>query len=240
MSRRRSNRRLRVVAAHEIRRLRDPAADTHTRRAPRLLPPTLSDKLVSLICKALLGFLGPGGQQIDNFLLHKYSPAFRNLTSAVKLSTFERLGLFLRVGGTGVKLLWAFVWQERVTQGDRYLNDADVNELGGLAMPYVNMLANAMTGFKHTDGEVQHCKDVYPGDQQCRVGPSPHAKWHEASGNGLLDLILLADDFNGLLRSKLPHAADSPARWPMLEALKSSWFGFWSAASPLDAARSEL
>ena len=169
------------------------------------------------------------------------SPAFRNLTSEVELSTLERLGLFLRVGGTGLKLLWAFVWQERVTAGAGYLDNADVNELGGLAMPYVNMLANAMTGFKHSDSEVQHCKDVYPGDAQCRVGPSPHAKWHEASGNGLLDLVLLADDVNGLLRSKMLHPANGKARWPMLEALKSDWFGFWTRASPHDAAaRTEL
>jgi len=40
--------------------------------------------------------------------------------------------------------------------------------------------------------------DVYPGDDKCR-GYSPHALWHEESANGLLEIALLADYFNGVV-----------------------------------------
>ena len=50
----------------------------------------------------------------------------------------------------------------------------------------------------------------------CRRGPSPHAKWHEVAGTGLLDLMHLADDMNRILQEKLK--VEEPDR---------SWAEFW-------------
>jgi len=168
---------------------------------------------------------------VADFLIKTYTPALRNLTRDVHLTMFEKLGLGLRVAGTGLKLLYAFAWQEQIIKAG-YLNDHEVNDIGGVAMPYVNMLCNALNGFKHSDHEVQSCKNVYPGDDTCRTGPSPHAKWHEMSANGLLDLILLADDINGMLSQKLGRGDAVSRRWPLLKALNSPWFSFWGGWSP--------
>jgi hypothetical protein len=49
------------------------------------------------------------------------------------------------------------------------------------------------SGYPITDEDFQNAVNVYPGEGKCRV-EQPHSKWHEASANGLLDLLLLADD----------------------------------------------
>ena len=49
----------------------------------------------------------------------------------------------------------------------------------GQAIPYVNKLANLLTGYKQPSKDVQN-GIIYPGDKACRVGTSPHAKWHES------------------------------------------------------------
>ena len=86
-------------------------------------------------------------------------------------------------------------------------------ELGGAALPYVNLVADALTGFpKGPSGE------VYPGDEHCRSHSpmAPHAKWHEESAQGLLDLVRLADHVDGLLRQRLRRD-------------DSTWARFWGA-----------
>merc|ERR1719178_213995 len=95
-----------------------------------------------------------------------------------------------------VKMLYAFVWQEWVLvfgPNDKLMLRPGINKLGAALMPYVNSVANVLTGFVHTDQNVQDAKDVYPGDDRCRKVQA-HSKWHEEGGNGLLDLLLLADD----------------------------------------------
>jgi hypothetical protein len=49
-------------------------------------------------------------------------------------------------------------------------------------MPRVNALGNRLTGYKRTEvRRMQEGIDIYPGDQECRFGNLPHAKWHEQS-----------------------------------------------------------
>ena len=101
-------------------------------------------------------------------------------------------------------------------------------------MPYVNLLANALNGFKHTDLNVQRSQRVYPGDVACRVGTSPHAKWHEQAGNGLLDLMFLAAEGDALLRrhqlTSTEHAVAAGSRWS----------SFWKELSPMSMWQDEL
>ena len=49
-----------------------------------------------------------------------------------------------------------------------------------------------LSGFKHTDFNLENSIHVYPGDSTCRV-EQPHSKWHEESASLLLDLVFLVD-----------------------------------------------
>jgi hypothetical protein len=90
-----------------------------------------------------------------------------------------------------------------------------VNKLGAALMPGVNKLANYLTGYLHTDPNVQTCVDVYPADDRCRVQES-HSKWHEENGNGLLDLTFLSDD----MLSVTSKAAKRAAHYKMADGAK--------------------
>ena len=93
-------------------------------------------------------------------------------------------------------MMYAFLWQEWVFvfgPNDELMLRPRINKLGAVLMPSVNAFANMLTGFAHTDDNVQNAEDVYPGDSRCRVQEA-HSKWHEEGGNGLLDLMMLADD----------------------------------------------
>ncbi|KAH8067954.1 hypothetical protein JL721_7173 [Aureococcus anophagefferens] len=82
------------------------------------------------------------------------------------------------------------------------------NDLGAALMPMVNKVANLLTGFAHADADQQRCERVYAADDRCRkLDVAPHAKWHESSANGLLDLALLADDVRKLTSTKARAAS---------------------------------
>lgn len=82
------------------------------------------------------------------------------------------------------------------------------NDLGAALMPMVNKVANLLTGFAHADADQQRCERVYAADDRCRkLDVAPHAKWHESSANGLLDLALLADDVHKLTSTKARAAS---------------------------------
>ena len=181
-----------------------------------MLPPSLADPLVRLIAKLLLPGPDPSGQ--IKFLETVYVPTFRNLTADVKLSFTEKFSLSLKGAGVLLKMVYAFLFQEEVLKWPG-LYDVDANKLGGEAMPYVNMLCNAMTGFKHADPAIQSCKNVYPGDAACRVGSSPHTKWHEQAANGVYDLMKLADEINRIL---VTHKLAK-------QRTASSWLQFWAS-----------
>ena len=57
------------------------------------------------------------------------------------------------------------------------------------------------------------------------MGRSPHAKWHEMSANGLLDLMYLCSYLKGLVENKIPDAA-------LVAEEEGEWFGFWTSISP--------
>ena len=171
-----------------------------------VFPAEIADPLVKLIATIV------AGKDQAEFLTQKYAPTFRNATKDVKLSLATKASLAMRGTGTVMKLVYAFLWQEKMIPWFG-LHDAGINRLGGQAIPFVNKLANMLTGYRQPSKDVQNGINVYPGDANCRVGTSPHTKWHEAAGTGLLDLMHLADDMNRLLQDGL--AADE------------SWMDFW-------------
>ena len=190
-----------------------------------IFSPAIADPIVKLVAGRMLG---PADAA---FLEGSYVPAFRGATSHVKLSLGDRWHLGMRGAGVLLKMMYAFLWQEEIIKGP-WIKDAGLNRLGGEAMPYVNMLGNAMTGYAHPDPTVQSCKNVYPGDAACRVGGSAHTKWHEQAGNALVDLMYLCNDLNALLHQKQADPAAS-VKWASPTSFYESWKAFWNYMSPL-------
>lgn len=183
-----------------------------------IVPAEIVDPMIKLLSQALLD---PSQQ---SFIETDYNPLFQEKIKDIHLSWTEKMTLALKGGGTLLKLAYAFLWQEEVIPWSG-LTNAEINKLGGDAIPVVNMIANAMNGFPHPDKDVQAAYGVYPGDTTCRISLSPHSKWHEQAGNGLLDLMFLTDDVNRLLTSKLHDIDPGPS---MFTGSSTKWLSWWA------------
>ena len=62
----------------------------------------------------------------------------------------------------------------------------------------MNGFSDEISGFAKTDYNVVASKNIYPGDQKCRV-KSPHSLWHEESAMGLLEIVFVADYVNHVI-----------------------------------------
>lgn len=189
-----------------------------------LFPAEIVDPIVRLVANSIMS------KEEAAFLADVYSPRFRNKTVDVRarLSFGDRFSLGLKGVGTLGKLMYAFLWQEEIIPGP-WLRDKDLNRLGGEAMPIFNMLCNAMNGFPHADKDVQAGRNVYPGDKACRVGMSPHTKWHEEAGNGLLDLMFLAEEVDRVIRTHQGSLRHKRKPTPSPGQSSSSWISFWAS-----------
>lgn len=119
-----------------------------------------------------------------------YLPIIDKLTSNLSLDASTRFVLLRQVVATLFKFLYAFLWQEQTLPVPIFLEDGP-NRVGAEILPTLVSLFNFISGFEHTDQNVQASRNVYPGDETCRL--QPHAKWHEVSSNGLLDLAFTVD-----------------------------------------------
>ena len=155
----------------------------------------LPDSWVDSIEAELMNIF-PITEDVKDFLINHYVPEIRGVTADVKLGILEKIGLGLKVFGVLAKLLFSFLWQEWVINLP-FFREPWVNVIGAYVMPYFNSFVNSITGYHHSDANLQENYDVYPGDFWCRK-QQPHAKWHEESANGLLDLVFLADDLYAL------------------------------------------
>lgn len=157
----------------------------------------LPDSLVQALIPVLGNLLKVSQEDID-WLAQVYDPI---LTVAFEEANV-RVGLGMKVEllkrGVGVllKMLYAFLWQEQTIIGPWLYSPPD-NFLGALAMPWVNAVCDFLTGYPHPE-DVAYCGDVYPGSTKCRDVVA-HAKWHEISANGLVDLIYLANNVHQIL-----------------------------------------
>uniref|UniRef100_A0A0G4HHM1 Uncharacterized protein n=1 Tax=Chromera velia CCMP2878 TaxID=1169474 RepID=A0A0G4HHM1_9ALVE len=135
------------------------------------------------------------------FLLDSYLPAFTSAAEKAGItlplrSREERRRVSREGGGTLSTLLFAFLWQENFfgPSADHKRMWKVLNRLGARMMRPLNMFFNRLAGFfagkEAPEGRILL---EYPGAPLCRR-QSAHAKWHEESGLGLVDLLLLADD----------------------------------------------
>lgn len=154
-----------------------------------IAPPAVNDVLIPPLMSAF-GL----SDDVEKFLLNSFIPTIRDATADFSLSLTQRVGLVSKFAGTLLKLLYAFMWQEQ-TFAYKAVYDPTWNLFGALLMPAVNSLANVLTGFNHADASIQQVGEgIYGGQHYCRVkATAPHAKWHEMSANGLVDLGYMAD-----------------------------------------------
>jgi hypothetical protein len=156
--------------------------------------PERATELVQLLGSAILR-----PEQVV-FLTDTYMPEFRAVvTSQMAIGGEDRAVLANQFIGTVMKMAYAFYWQEQIVDRD-HLDDAEAIARGAEMQPVFNAIANDITGFTHVDLEFQQSIDVYPGDAKCRA-EQPHSIWHEQSGNGLVDMALVAQFADQMLRN---------------------------------------
>jgi hypothetical protein len=159
-----------------------------------IFPDAISDKIIHTVMPWF--DFSPEAQA---FLVDSFVPTIRSATSNLHLTIKEKTTLLSKGAGTVIKLLYAFAWQEHFFKYG-LLYDATWNVFGALLIPAMNSLANKLTGFEHPDSSIQKSEAIYPGQEWCRVKhTAPHAKWHEESANGFMDLGYLANDVKILI-----------------------------------------
>jgi len=157
-----------------------------------LLTLQLSEEQVDAVVPTLMdAFNLP--DDIRSFMFDQYLPEIRLATADINLGVLEKGQFQLNTVGTLVKLIYAFLWQEyALTDADIFL-DPEVNQLGYTFMVSVNKFADFLTDFPMLDADLQKGSGIYPGEEWCNP-QEPHAKWHVESANGLMDLMMLADN----------------------------------------------
>jgi hypothetical protein len=135
------------------------------------------------------------------FLIDEYLPEFRRVRASegITFGGEDRKTLGNMFVGTVLKMVYAFYWQEAIVPGP-HISDPEAIARGAEMLPVVNALANQLTGFYHVDEEFQQSINVFPGDARCRAEQG-HAIWQEESGNGLVDMALVAQFVDSVFRS---------------------------------------
>lgn len=160
---------------------------------------TLPDVLVVQLIPVLGKVLAVSQEDVD-WLTYVYDPTLTTAfqQSNVRVPFESRVEIAKRGIGVLVKMVYAFLWQEQTIVGPWLVSPLD-NLLGAFLMPLVNRMGDFLTGYPHPS-YVTDCGAVYPGSTMCRARIA-HAKWHEESANGLVDLIYLTDDVRSILLS---------------------------------------
>merc|ERR1719348_1692696 len=127
------------------------------------------------------------------FIFDVYLPEIRVGTADVSLGFLEHAQFQLNTVGTLIKLIYAFLWQEYALTDSEIFLDPEVNQIGASFMVTINSLADYLTDFPTLDNSLQRGYGIYPGEEWCNP-QEPHSKWHVESANGLMDLMMLADN----------------------------------------------
>lgn len=170
-----------------------------------IAPDDVADEIINVAISAFGNLLS---DDVRVFITETY---VQNIRGAVdfQLTLEEKEALVPIFLGTVLKLLWAFVWQEQTFVYPFQFN-AEWNLAGNLVTPSLFALANNLTKFPHNDDDYQQTKDIYPGQSHCNVKASaPHAKWHEISATGLMDLAFMSDAVRTAIDKA--QARDSPS-----------------------------
>jgi len=150
-----------------------------------MLPRILAGQLMKMLAQIILA------PEESNFIIESYLPALGKATREVSLSVEDCLGILSMFTGTMIKLIYAFLYQEKHLKVPGF-NSAFMIDVGGHHVSFVNSLADLFTGFAQTDSDVNDSVNLYPGQATCKYQQG-HSIWHEVSANGLLDLVYLCD-----------------------------------------------
>jgi len=159
-----------------------------------LLPAWAADKAILFLSFKLIG------EEDADFVYNVYNPqialALKDIKTRIPHDEIVTMGR--RVVGTLMKIVFVFCFQEEMPPIP-FLWKPLSNNIAALILPTWNKIADHISGTPQLDEWVTQSIDVYPGDDTCR-GYSPHALWHEESANGLLEITLLCDYFNGVVQ----------------------------------------
>ena len=86
------------------------------------------------------------GQDDADFLVNQYQPTLFKALSTLSLTLSDRFSLFRKTLGTVIKMLYAFLWQEKVIKWWG-LHGRISNNLGGKLLPTVNKFADLISGY---------------------------------------------------------------------------------------------
>lgn len=133
-----------------------------------------------------------------DFLNNDYLPALHEAVKDVSIEKEEKTKITSIFVSMMIKLLYATFWQEHLIPLPKIQDSPFDIHIGDFLLPYVNDVADRISGIPQTDEAVKTSKNVYPGDSFCR-GYQAHSIWHEESSTGLLELVFLADYINKVL-----------------------------------------
>lgn len=170
---------------------------------------------------------------VKTFLTDQYLPTFRAAMD-FQLTLKEKEATVPVILGTVMKLLWAFVWQEQ-TFLYPFIFDAKWNFIGNLLTPPLFSLANKLTKFPHDDQDYQKQKNIYPGQAHCNIkAAAPHAKWHDISATGLMDMAFMSDYVRTAIDVAQARDAPTYATSPDEVFIKTDIFDEWAAEVSAD------
>jgi hypothetical protein len=198
-----------------------------------ILPDAVADEVINIAIALFSTMLPP---DVKDFLTNKYLPNVRGAMDQFQLTLKEKEALVPVIAGTIMKLLWAFVWQEQ-TFLYPFIFDAKWNLIGNLLTPPLFALANKLTKFPHDDLDYQKQKDIYPGQAHCNIkAAAPHAKWHDISATGLMDMAFMSDYVRQAIDIAQARGPPSYATSADEVFIKTDIFDEWAAESAAENA----
>jgi hypothetical protein len=160
-----------------------------------MLAATLPSPITAKLVPVIMGLFNMPKEKVD-FIVKKFLPAVTESLSHFHIELLDRVALLRRLISFGMKILFAFSFQETYFAIDFFLRK-DVNFVGGLLLPAVNILGDVLSGDIWWEKGIPLGLNVYPGDERCRLH-QPHAKWHEMSASAFLELSYMSDKLNKL------------------------------------------
>lgn len=150
-----------------------------------MLPFAIVEPIINGLCSVLIP------KDSADFIKDEYLPALKPAVANIKVSLKDKLDVAKKLVGMAIKILYAFLWQEFFVPLP-FLYHSVALHIGAWFSVPLNNFASNLSGFPQTDKYVTSGKNLYPGQDKCRVS-SAHALWHEESANGFLEIVLLAD-----------------------------------------------
>lgn len=157
-----------------------------------MFPFFIARTLVMLLASVLLP------TEDKDFLKNEYLPILGESIKDLHIPFSERAKVGGMFAGFIVKIVFAFLYQEQFVKLPGFKTDFMI-ALGGENIATITGIANMLTGFPQTDLDVNTSHNVYPGSKWCNVHSS-HSIWHEASANGLLDLVFITNHINTITK----------------------------------------